>query len=80
MRSANSRGVVFFLLAIPLFYILSSGPMIGLGCWLREATGWDQFYLVFYLYYPMFLLGRDSIPEMYIEWWVVSVFQTVGPG
>lgn len=80
MRSPNARGIILVLLAIPLFYVLSSGPMIGLGCWLREATRWDSFYLVFYLYYPCFIFGRDSLIEMYIEWWVVDIFHTVGPG
>ena len=62
-------------------YVLSSGPVIGLACWLREATGYDQFYAVFWLYLPLwYLVGNGGILGSYVEWWVVDVFHTVGPG
>lgn len=62
-------------------YLLSSGPVIALGCWLRETTRWDGWYGVFYLYYPVFYcFGRESIFFYYVEFWVVNVFHTVGPG
>jgi hypothetical protein len=61
-------------------YVLSSGPVMGLAFRLREATGWDWLYAVMWLYYPIFLLGHNHPLSKYIEWWVVSVFKTVGPG
>jgi len=68
------------ILAIPLLYVLSSGPVIGLAFWLRESTGWDGFYQVMWLYYPILILGHDHPLVYYVEWWVVDVFHTVGPG
>ena len=64
-----------------LIYVLSSGPMLGLCFWLRERTGVDQFYAVMWLYFPLlkFEQVRWTIGK-YIEWWVVDVFHTVGPG
>lgn len=67
-------------MAVPLMYVLSSGPILGLAFWLRESTGWDGFYLVMWLYYPILILGRENPLDYYIEWWVVDVFHTVGPG
>jgi hypothetical protein len=61
-------------------YVLSSGPLLGLAFWLRERTGLNQFYAVMWLYYPILRLPRDNPIDDYIEWWVVSVFRTVGPG
>ncbi|QDU75231.1 hypothetical protein Pan97_22560 [Bremerella volcania] len=66
--------------ALPLLYVLSSGPVIGLTFSLRESTGWDGFYQVMWLYYPILILGHESPLFLYIEWWVVEVFHTVGPG
>lgn len=80
MKPSRTSSALLIVLAAPLLYLLSSGPVIGLGCWLRETTRWDGWYGVFYLYYPLFVFGRDSLIERYIEWWVVSVFHTVGPG
>jgi len=67
-------------LSILVIYVLSSGPMLGLAFRLREATGRDEFYAVLFVYYPLFALGRDNPIDSYVEWWVVDVFQTVGPG
>ena len=68
------------LVALVLTYVLSSGPVVGLAFWLRETTGYDEFYVVVWLYYPLFAIRR-FVPFMwYIEWWVVEVFHTVGPG
>lgn len=63
-------------------YVLSSGPILALAFWLREQTGRDQFYAVMWLYAPLFKLGafRSGPLAKYIEWWVVDVFRTVGPG
>lgn len=72
-----SYAVLVFVVA----YVLSSGPVIALGCWLREATGNDWFYAAIYFYYPLWLLlGEHGLFGRYIEWWVVDVFHTVGPG
>lgn len=77
--SSWQKWTVVFL-AIPLLYVLSSGPVIALAFWLRESTGWDGFYLVMWLYYPIIILGHGNPLDYYIEWWVVDVFHTVGPG
>lgn len=61
-------------------YLLSSGPVIATCFWLREATGWDGFYAGVWLYFPFFYMGHDNPLAWYIEWWVVDVFGTVGPG
>jgi len=71
---------ILLCVAIPVCYLLSSGPVLGLAFWLREATGWDGFYAVMWLYYPILTFGRNDLIGAYIEWWVVSVFRTVGPG
>lgn len=69
------------LVSLPVLYVLSSGPVIALGCWLRETTHWDGFYGVLWIYYPLVVtFGPDSLLGHYIEWWVVDVFHTVGPG
>ena len=57
----------FILVAIPIVYVLSSGPVLASAFWLREATGWDAFYAVMYLYIPLFYLGHDSPIGAYIE-------------
>lgn len=62
-------------------YFVSSGPVLGLAFWLREKTGYDQFYAVMWLYYPVIRLYYSvEFVAKYVEWWVVSVFHTVGPG
>lgn len=71
--AAYALGAVFL-------YLLSSGPIIAAACWLREWTHNDAFYQVFWLYYPLFALGHDNPIVWYIEFWVVDVFDTVGPG
>jgi hypothetical protein len=62
-----------------LVYVLSSGPVLATAFWLREATGWNGFYAVMYLYYPLLAPGRFGPLDAYIEWWV-KLFGTVGPG
>jgi hypothetical protein len=68
------------LIAVPCLYVLSSGPVLGLAFRLREATGNEAFYLVMWLYYPLIAAGHGNPIDSYIEWWVVNVFRTVGPG
>jgi hypothetical protein len=63
-----------------VLYVLSSGPVLGLAFWLREATGRDGFYAVMWLYWPLLKVMHSTPLGSYIEWWVVSVFRTVGPG
>ncbi len=70
---------MFLILMIPVMYLLSSGPVLATAFWLREATGWDGFYAVMFLYLPLFALGHDNPLGAYIEWWV-ELFDTVGPG
>jgi hypothetical protein len=68
------------LVLAPVLYTLSSGPICGIVFCLREATGWDWLYGILFFYYPLLILGPDSYVMSYIEWWVVDVFHTVGPG
>ena len=81
-RKPLSRGArwAIWLVVIAIVYIASSGPMIGLGFWLRESTGVDAFYAVMALYYPILAMGHESPFVAYVEWWVIEVFHTVGPG
>ena len=67
------------LVVLPLAYVLSSGPVLALAFWLREATGWDGFYAVGFFYSPLLAMGHDNPVDAYIEWWV-ELFGTVGPG
>ncbi len=73
------RGCFFWCLMAPILYVLSSGPVLALGFWLREATGRDGFYSVMFLYYPIIVLGHGNPIDSYIDWWVAA-FDTVGPG
>jgi hypothetical protein len=66
--------------ALPVLYLLSSGPVLGLAFQLREKTHWDGFYAALWLYYPVLIWGHGNPLDAYIKWWVVSVFHTVGPG
>ena len=60
-------------------YVVSSGPVIAICFWLREHTGWDGWYSVGYLYYPLLAWGHDSPLDGYIGFWVWAL-GTVGPG
>jgi len=77
---ARIRRWVMFLVGMAIVYLSSSGPVLGIGFWLRETTGWDGFYAVMWVYYPLIALGHGNPIDAYIEWWVVDVFRTVGPG
>jgi hypothetical protein len=66
-------------LVVGVVYALSSGPVIAAGFWLREATDWDGFYAVMWLYAPLLICGTGGPMGAYIEWWV-ELFGTVGPG
>ena len=81
MKPTKRLSWLVILLAIcPLLYVLSSGPVLGTAFWLREATGWDGFYAAMIIYYPLLTMGHSNPISTYIEWWVVDVFGTVGPG
>ena len=60
-------------------YVLSSGPVIALAFWLREATDWNGFYAVMWLYYPLLCWGNDNPLMRYIGWWFY-LLGTKGPG
>ena len=64
------------LLLISGIYVISSGPVLAAAFWLREATGWDGFYLTLPLYWPVVM---TSLGKGYVEWWV-HLLGTVGPG
>jgi hypothetical protein len=51
-------------------YILSAGPMLALGCRLRDMTKWDGFYAVYYLYLPLYPLADMKWCEAYVMWWM----------
>lgn len=75
-RGMGSWALVLTLAA--LAYMFSSGPVLAVAFWLREATGWDGFYAAMWLYYPL-LVRRTEPVDAYITWWV-NLFDTVGPG
>lgn len=62
-----------------LFYVLSSGPVLAVACWLREHTHIDQFYAVFWLYFPLWAFGRIPVLDAYVGWWF-KLLGAVGPG
>lgn len=66
------------VIASSIAYVLSSGPVLAGGCWLRETTDWDGFYAVFWLYVPL-LYVRVAPLDAYVSWWF-RLFGTVGPG
>jgi len=83
-RELRSNRLWLAMVLIVLIYVLASGPIFGLAFLLRESTGYDEFYYVLYLYWPLFVLQPEAISENlwepYVEWWVIEVFHTVGPG
>lgn len=81
-QSETKAGSLWWIgiLFAPVLYVLSSGPVLGLAFWLRESTGWDGWYTALFLYWPVLGPAPDSLLGRYIEWWVVEVFHTVGPG
>jgi hypothetical protein len=74
-----SRWLAVVAALIPA-YLFSSGPIIALGCWLRDRTGHEWFYAVLILYYPvLYLIGDVDVVEAYIMWWM-KLFGTMPPG
>jgi hypothetical protein len=83
IENTNRRWRVSFPIAailLPIVYALSSGPVLATAFWLRQATRWEGFYAMMWLYYPLLRFGGpDSVFANYIEWWC-ELFHTVGPG
>jgi hypothetical protein len=76
-RRGNWAATTVALLAI---YVISSGPILAIGCWLRDVTDWDGFYAVFYLYLPiLYAVGDVDFIESYLMWWM-KLFDTMPPG
>jgi hypothetical protein len=68
------------IVAVLATYVLSSGPVMALGCRLRDATDWDGFYAVFYVYLPLlYPLADVDLFESYLMWWM-KLFGTMPPG
>jgi hypothetical protein len=44
-------------------YVLSSGPVLAAAFWLRDRTGWDGFYAVMWLYFPLLVAGHNTPVE-----------------
>lgn len=68
------------IVAALVAYVLSSGPVLALGCWLRDKTDWNGFYAVFALYLPLlYTVGDVDAFEAYIRWWM-NLLDTMPPG
>jgi hypothetical protein len=77
----RSRTTAWLVAIAILFvaYILSAGPVLALGCWLRDAADWDGFYAVFFLYLPLYPLADIDLCEAYLMWWM-QLLGTMPPG
>jgi hypothetical protein len=79
-RNSRLASWLVALLILLVLYILSAGPVLALGCWLRDTTDWDGFYAVFWLYLPILYAGWDNdLLEAYLMWWM-NLFGTMPPG
>jgi hypothetical protein len=68
------------VLVLFVAYVISSGPILAIGCWLRDATDWNGFYAVFVLYLPiLYLVGDVDVFEAYLMWWM-KLLDTMPPG
>jgi hypothetical protein len=76
-QRSSHREWTFLAIRAPM-YVLSSGPVLPVSFWLRQATGWDGFYATIWLYFPLIVAPGRAF-EAYIEWWV-RMLGTVGPG
>lgn len=79
-RPNRWRRRVIITTVVLMLYVLSIGPVLGIAFRLREATGWDGFYMVMWIYYPILIFHPVPFLDGYLEWWVSDVFSTVGPG
>jgi len=71
---ARLHGLIWVAPLAAVIYPLSSGPVIAVGCKLRDITGWDVFYFALAPYVPILSLAKP-----YIAWWI-KLLGTVGPG
>jgi hypothetical protein len=81
-RTGRGSRATAWLVAIGVLlvaYVLSAGPVLAVGCWLRDATDWDGFYAVFLLYLPLRPLADIDFCEAYLIWWM-HLFGTMPPG
>jgi hypothetical protein len=78
-RSSRLASWLVAIAILLIAYILSAGPVIALGCWLRDATEWNGFYAVFFLYLPLAPLADIDLCEAYLMWWM-KLFGTMPPG
>jgi hypothetical protein len=78
-RSSRLASWLVAIAILLILYIFSAGPVIALGCWLRDATDWDGFYAVFFLYLPLIPLADIDLCEAYLMWWM-RLFGTMPPG
>ena len=79
--TGKRRGVAIAVVVIVLLaiYSLSSGPVVAIGFWLRDMTGWDGFYAVMWLYYPLLMAAHGTPAEAWFLWWV-ELLGTSFPG
>ncbi len=80
-KPGTRRGAPWVVLLVGslVLYVLSSGPMLAIGFKLRDLTGWNGFYGVIWLYYPLLACGHWQPLDLYVSWWC-RLFNAVGPG
>jgi hypothetical protein len=78
-RSSRLASWLVAIAILIVLYILSAGPVLALGCWLRDATGWHGFDFVFFLYLPLYPLADIDLCEAYLMWWM-RLLGTMPPG
>jgi hypothetical protein len=66
-------------LIVLTIYVLSSGPVLAVAFWLRDKTGWESFYAVMWVYYPLLILAHNTPAESYFLWWT-DLLGTSFPG
>mgnify|MGYP001137166515 CR=1 FL=1 len=60
-------------------YVASSGPVLAVSFWLREAPRWDGWYATMLFYYPLIALGHGNPIDAYVDFCLRAI-GTVGPG
>ncbi len=79
-REVPKRRRASWSLVLVLALIPAAGRSSGWFSGSAKRLAWDPLYGVLVVYYPLLIFGQDSFTTAYIEWWVVDVFHTVGPG
>lgn len=75
------------IILLPLFYVLSIGPLGGMAFWLEEKTEWSGHFVgsLEIVYWPLAVewpfveAAKQKLLSSYVEWWVVEVFQSQVP-